>query len=127
MTTVWGVAKISVALLAMPLLSRRSVVDQVLAVAAVTTGLILGLFLLGSLRRPPRSGAALAGMLAGFLASGYLWLREVRGEPLVAWPWFAPAGAGTTVAVALAVDALLPRGARRAGRVSDRSEAPSGR
>ena len=29
MTTVWGVAKISVALLFMPLLSNRSVVDQV--------------------------------------------------------------------------------------------------
>jgi SSS family transporter len=104
MTTFWGVAKISVALLAMPLLSNRSVVNQVLAVAAVTTGLILGLFLLGSLRRPVRSGAALAGMLAGFLVAGYLWLQWVLGRPLLAWPWFAPAGAGTTVAVALLVN-----------------------
>src|SRR5205085_11584541 len=43
MTSFWGVAKISVALLCIDLLRDRSVVDQVLAVAAVTTGLILGL------------------------------------------------------------------------------------
>ncbi len=109
MTTVWGVAKISVALIAMPLLSARGVVNQVLAVAAVTTGLILGLFLLGSLRQPARSGAALAGMTVGFITAGYLWLRWATGGPLVAWPWFAPVGAGTTVAVALVVNGFIPR------------------
>jgi Na+/proline symporter len=108
MTTVWGVAKIAVALLAMPLLSHRSVVNQVLAVAAVTTGLLLGLFLLGSLRRPALAGAAGVGMAVGFLTSGYLWLRWATGDPLLAWPWFAPAGAGTTVAGALLVDRFSP-------------------
>jgi len=108
MTTVWGVAKISVALLAMPLLSSRGVVNQVLAVAAVTTGLILGLFLLGSFRRPVRSSAALAGMLAGFVTSGYLWLRWVTEEALLAWPWFAPVGTGTTVLVALLLERVRP-------------------
>src|SRR5262245_51231698 len=117
MTTVWGVAKISVALLAMPLLSSRGVVSQVLAVAAVTTGLILGLFLLGSFRQPVRSGAALVGMLAGFVSSGYLWLRWVTEDVLLAWPWFAPVGAGTTVLVALLVDRLRP-----ARRVTSHSE-----
>lgn len=109
MTTVWGIAKIVVALLAMPLLSSRSVVNQVLAVAAVTTGLILGLFLLGSFRQPVASRSALIGMLAGFLTSGFLWLRWVMGDPILAWPWFAPVGVCTTVGVALLVDRLLPR------------------
>jgi len=113
MTTAVGVAKITVALLAMPLLSQRSVVDQVLAVASVTTGLILGLFLLGLQRQPVRSGAALAGMLAGFLTSGSLWVCMVREKPLLAWPWFAPVGAGTTVLVALLVDRLTQAEARQ--------------
>jgi hypothetical protein len=108
MTSVGGVAKIAVALLPMPLLSNRSVVNQVLAVAAVTTGLILGLFLLGRLRRPTRSGAALVGMAVGFLTSGYLRVRWAIGDPLRAWPWFAPVGTATTVAVALLVDRFSP-------------------
>jgi SSS family transporter len=108
MTTVLGLAKISVALICVPLLSHRSVVDQVLAVAAVTTGLILGLFLLGSLRRPARSEAALFGMLAGFVVTGTLWVFWVSGNPVIAWPWFAPVGALTTVIVALAINQRFP-------------------
>lgn len=104
MTTFWGVAKIAVALVSVPLLSERGVVSQVLSVAAVTTGLILGLFLLGSLKRPPHSQAALTGMLGGFLVSGFLWIKWVQKDPVLAWPWFAPAGAITTVVVAMILD-----------------------
>jgi Na+/proline symporter len=104
MTTFWGVAKISVALVCMPLLSNRSVVDQVLAVAAVTTGLILGLFILGSARRPVRSGAAIAGMVVGFVVAGSLWLCWVLDQTVLAWPWFAPVGTLTTTFVALLVN-----------------------
>jgi SSS family solute:Na+ symporter len=127
MTSFWGFAKVSVALLAIPLLDylsreeRRGIVDQVLAVAAVTTGILLGLFILGSLRRPVRSGAALVGFLAGFLASGSLWLASVSGQTLVAWPWLAPVGALTTTAVALSVNVF---GGERAGRSDDRSPQP---
>ena len=85
MTSVVGIGKISVALLCVPLMAptiadgmsyhaSRSVVDQVLAVASVTLGLILGLFALGTFRRPVRSRAALAGLLVGFVVSGGLWL-----------------------------------------------------
>src|SRR5262249_33818064 len=52
MTSFWGTTRIAVALLAVPLLGDSSVVNQVLKVAGFTTGVILGLFLLGSLRRP---------------------------------------------------------------------------
>jgi SSS family transporter len=118
MTSVVGVAKITVALLCIPLMNTpvtvggrtfvidRSVVDQVLAVASVTLGLILGLFVLGSLRRPVRSGAALAGLVAGFIVAGGLWLQSVQGNPVLAWPWLAPVGTLTTTFVALFVNAL---------------------
>src|SRR5437899_5226094 len=52
MTTVWGLTRIVVALLAISLMSDRNVITQVLRVAGFTTDLNLGLFLLGSLRRP---------------------------------------------------------------------------
>jgi solute:Na+ symporter, SSS family len=107
MTSVLGVLKISVALICMPLLSHRSVVGQVLAVAAVTTGLILGLFILGSLRRPVRSVAALIGMLTGFVVSGTFWGFWVADATIIAWPWFAPVGTLTTVFAALFVNWII--------------------
>jgi SSS family solute:Na+ symporter len=117
MTSVVGAGKISVALACIPFMARvagsgdaygasKSVVDQVLAVASVTLGLILGLFVLGSLRRPVRSGAALIGLVVGFLVAGGLWLSQVMGYPLVAWPWLAPAGTLTTTIMALFVNAF---------------------
>ena len=77
-----------------------------------TTGLLLGLFILGSLRRPVRSWAALTGLVCGFSGGvGGLAAVRVRGfgrcQPVrhrLAWPWFAPVGAGTTVLVALVLD-----------------------
>jgi Na+/proline symporter len=88
------------------------VVEQVLAVAGFTTGLLLGLFLLGSMRRPVRSWAALVGLVVGFLVVLGVWLPSVFDSPLLAWPWFAPVGAGTTVVTALVLNSI---GAGRRG------------
>src|SRR5262249_56911714 len=74
MTLVFGLAQMGVALLALTLESERSVVDRVLGVAGFTTGMILGVFVLGSLRRPVSSRAALIGMVAGFCAVCAVWL-----------------------------------------------------
>jgi SSS family transporter len=114
MTAVWGAARILVALAALTLLAERSVVDQVLSVAGFTTGMVLGLFLLGRMRRPVRSSAALTGLVAGFAAVSAAWLPSVGGHVLLAWPWFAPLGAVTTVVVALLVE-VLRRAARPSG------------
>jgi SSS family transporter len=101
MTSIWGVTRIGVALLAVPLVGSRSVVQQVLSVAGFTTGMILGLFLLGSLRRPVGSRAALGGLVGGFLTVLTVWLWS----PL-AWPWYAPLGTLVTVGLALLLDCL---------------------
>jgi hypothetical protein len=117
MTSVVGVAKITVALLCIGLMDRpvtvggktlefRSVVDQVLAVASVTLGLILGLFVLGMLRRPVRSGAALVGLIVGFVIAGGLWVWWAQDNTRLAWPWLAPVGTLTTTIVALIANAL---------------------
>jgi SSS family transporter len=115
MTSFWGVTRIAVALLAVPLLGDSSVIRQVLSVAGLTTGMILGLFLLGSLKRPVGSRAALAGLIVGFMTVLSVWLTS----PL-AWPWYAPVGTLVTVGVALLLDRL---GIGR-GSFGNRSEEP---
>jgi SSS family solute:Na+ symporter len=105
LTAVFGVLQMGVALFAHWSGSDRSVVERVLAVAGFTTGLILGLFLLGRMKRPVSSAAAIAGLVCGFLTVLAVWLPGALGAPILAWPWFAPVGAGTTVMVALIVSA----------------------
>jgi SSS family transporter len=99
MTSFWGLTRVAVALLAVPLLTDSNVITEVLRVAAYTTGMILGLFLLGSLPRPAGSRAALAGLIVGFIAVSLAW-----GLTLLAWPWYAPLGTLVTVGVALLLD-----------------------
>ena len=110
MTVVWGVAQMGVAFAAYKLGGDESVVKKVLAVAGFTTGLLLGLFILGSLRRPVQSWAALTGLVCGFLAVLAVWLPSAFGNPVLAWPWFAPVGTGTTVLVDLIVNRVTRRG-----------------
>ncbi len=111
-TLFWGAAQVTVALLALQG-SERSVVERVLSVAGLTTGLVLGLFVLGSLRRPVSSGAALAGLAAGGAGVAAAWLPSLWGQAPLAWPWYAPLGTLTTITVALAVHAVW-RGHRSA-------------
>jgi SSS family transporter len=110
MTVVVGAGKIGVALLAVTL-GIDSVVNSALSVAGFTTGVLLGLFALGSLPRPVSSRAAVVGLVVGFLVVLSVWgapqLAAValgRSLPAIAWPWFAPIGTLTTVAVGLIVD-----------------------
>jgi Na+/proline symporter len=98
MTSVWGVCQMAVALFAAAAL-ERSVIEMVLSIAGFTTGMVLGLFLLGRMGRPVRSEAALVGLVAGFLT-----VLGVKLGTSIAWPWYAPIGTLMTVAVALAFD-----------------------
>jgi Na+/proline symporter len=114
MTTVWGVAQMGVALYAAAAL-ERSVIAMVLSIAGFTTGTVLGLFVLGMMRRPVRSGAAIGGLVVGFLA-----VLAVRLGTPVAWPWYAPIGTLVTVAVAT----LLGRPVVANGSLPDGSPQP---
>jgi SSS family transporter len=106
MTLFWGLTRMAVALVALRSLSDRSVIGPVLTVASFTTGMILGLFLLGSLRRPVSSQSALAGLVVGFIVVFLVWLPPLWGENRLAWPWYAPIGTFTTVVVALVLNRL---------------------
>lgn len=105
MTLVWGVAQAGVGLVALRLQSKESIVNQVLLVAGFTTGMVLGLFLLGRMKHPVRSEAALVGLVCGLTAVTALWLSKFW-DPMwtLAWPWYAPIGAITTVVAAWLVN-----------------------
>lgn len=84
-------------------LASGAMVDRVLTVAGFTTGLLLGLFILGSMPRPVGTRAALSGLAAGFTAVTAAWAASS-----LAWPWYAPLGTAVTVTAALGVQRFLP-------------------
>jgi SSS family transporter len=129
LTAGFGVLQMGVAVGAYRLQSDQLVVEQVLSVAGLTTGLVLGLFVLGILQRPVPSWAALAGFVCGAIAVLAVfrpaqplldqmpdWVPGFFRRPILAWPWYAPVGTGTTVIVALLLTALSRRTAVENGR-----------
>jgi SSS family transporter len=122
LTVFWGLAQVGVGLVAVRFQQQRSVVEDVLGVAGFTTGMVLGLFVLGRLRRPVESWAALTGLVAGFLTVLAVMLLPPRfGYVGPAWPWYAPVGTSVTVLVALAVQVVSNR---HAGSPADRGTQP---
>ncbi len=92
LTAFWGVARIVVAFGAIGMTS--SVVSAVLAIAGFTTGILLGVFLLGQFTRRTGQTSAMIGMIAGAAAVSY-----AKFATTLAWPWFALLGASTVFAV----------------------------
>jgi Na+/proline symporter len=98
-TAFWGVIQIVVALVAIAL-SRR-VVDEVLGIASFTNGVILGVFLLGSLTLVGRHGAFVG------MATGASVMLAVRLFTAVNWQWYVLIGSLTTFAVGVAASFVL--------------------
>ncbi len=85
-------------------LQHRSTVDNVLDIAAFTTGITLGVLLLGIVVRRASGPAAVFAMLAGTLAVTLVWLKT----PISGW-WYAMIGSGTTLLAGGLASWLLPR------------------
>ena len=101
-TVLFGVIQMSVAFGATRL--QDSVVNNALAIAAFTTGILLGIFLLGILTTRVGQISALVGMFAGISAVSY-----AKFGTALAWPWYALVGSSTVFAVGLAASYLLPK------------------
>ena len=97
-TVGWGVAQIAVALGAQWV--DRSVLESGLLVLSFAAGPVLGAFLVGVLTTRVRSGAMLAGMLAGVAAVTWVWWTGAA-----AWTWYSAVGAAVTGAVSLGASA----------------------
>jgi len=105
-TVVFGVVQIGVGIAGIWL--STTVVDNVLAIAGFTVGVLLGVFSLGVLTRHVRQIDALLGLVAGLAALTFVKF----GIPVfwphysIAWPWFALIGASVTFVVGYTVSLL---------------------
>jgi hypothetical protein len=82
----------------------ESVVAAVLAIAGFTTGILLGVFLLGMLSRQVDERSALAGLAGGLVA-----MTAIQMGTTLAWPWFALVGSFLTAGIGLLASRVLPR------------------
>lgn len=119
LTVLFGLAQIGVGLTAERLIAvvasqGGNVVESVLAIAAFTTGIILGVFGLGVLTKRVSQPAALVGFLAGAAATIAVRLIGRSTDFDLAWPWYAFVGAAATFAVGYAASFVLPTGERQA-------------
>jgi SSS family transporter len=89
----------------------RAVIDQVLDVAAFTTGVLLGVFFLGTLTRRVDQTHALVGFSTGLaidLACKFV-LPPITGVT-IAGPWYGLIGSATTFGAGMLASWLRPRG-----------------
>ena len=89
LTAFWGVVQVAVALAAIRFSNR--VVDEVLGIASFTNGIILGVFLLGTLAPRVRQNAAFAGIIAGTTA-----MLAVKFLTSTTWQWYVLVGSVVT-------------------------------
>jgi Na+/proline symporter len=89
----WAAAMLPIAIQAS---HSQSVLETGLTIAAIPSGMLLGIFLLGVLTKRPRERAAIAGAAAGLCAILYVWL-----ETPVAYTWYVPVGTLVTFSAGL--------------------------
>jgi SSS family solute:Na+ symporter len=99
LTVFWGLVQLAVACAAIGI-SRR-VVDEVLGIASFTNGVVLGVFLLGTLGPRVGTPAALVG-----IAVGAATMLAVRIFTAVSWQWYVMIGSLATLAAGLAAARL---------------------
>ena len=96
MTLVFGMLQITIAIVFAMMRVEESIVNEVLAVAGFSSGILVGVFTLGVATRHVGQKSALCGMLAGTAV-----LCAVKFLTPIAWPWYTLIGASTTIAVGL--------------------------
>ena len=94
LTLVFGMLQIGLAIAAIQL--ERSVIDNALAIAGFSSGILVGVFALGVLTQRVGQVSAMIGMLEGTLV-----LCMVKFWTPIAWPWYAPIGAAATISFGL--------------------------
>jgi SSS family solute:Na+ symporter len=103
LTVFFGLVQVAVALAGRWL--SQTVVENVLTIAGFTTGMTLGLFLLGIFARRVGQRAALTGFVLGLLVMSLV----AFGTPL-AWPWYTVVGSTATFALGWLASLAWPAG-----------------
>jgi Na+/proline symporter len=86
-------------------LMSRTVVENVLTIAGFTTGITLGVFLLGLFAPGTGQRAALTAFVLGLLV-----MSLVAFATPLAWPWYTLTGSATTLSLGLLAGRIWPAG-----------------
>ena len=91
-------------------LGGGAVVGQVLGIASFTTGILLGVYALGTATRNVRQGHAVFGMACGLALDCALkfGVPGLCGPSTLAWPWYGVVGSTTTFLCGLLAATLRP-------------------
>ncbi len=81
----------------------ESVVNDALAIAGFTAGILLGVFLLGVFTRTAHQSGTLVGVTVAIVVLTY-----VKFGTTIAWPWYAIVGSLVTFCVGYAASRVLP-------------------
>ena len=100
-TVVWGVLLVLIGVVAS---HWGSVLESGLSIASVTLGVLLGVFLLGSLTTRPGEAAAIAGVITGIAVILY-----VKFNTTIAFTWWVLIGSAATFAGGYLASLALPR------------------
>jgi hypothetical protein len=97
---VFGLLQIGIAVAAYRMDASQSVVNDVLTIAAFTSGPMLGLYLIGVLAPNISEKPALGGFLCGLIVISFVTFAPWYWTdlPIVWWPWYATIGAAATYA-----------------------------
>ena len=107
-TLLFAVLQSAVAIVGYHFLRGSSVINDVLAIAGFSAGLVLGLYALGLVVGRSSDFAGLAGFAAGLAAC-----CVAKFQLGVSWAWFSLIGAATTFAVGYCVHSAFPRSEAR--------------
>lgn len=102
-TALFGIAQITVGIASQSISS--SVVGNVFSIAAISTGLILGIFFLATFSKRASQVSALLGFLVGLIAVLYV---AFAMKDSIAWPWYTLIGASTVFLTGILVSTFLP-------------------
>ena len=93
---VFGLVQIGIGIAAATV--SRSVINDALAIAGFSAGMLLGVFLLGIALRRIHDHAGVIGMVSGFGVLLFVKFGPffIDGMIQIAWPWFALIGATVT-------------------------------
>lgn len=110
-TVLFGLVQIAVAVIGRRL--ESTVIESVMAIAGFVSGVVLGIFFLGTLTRRVGQQAALVG-----LGGGLAVMTAIVFGTSLAWPWYALVGSTLTFVIGLLASLFLPATQNSAGRES---------
>ncbi|BBO35302.1 sodium:solute symporter [Lacipirellula parvula] len=98
-TLAFGLLQIGIAVVAYRMSASQSIVNEVLTIAAFTSGPMLGLYLIGVLAPNVSEKPALGGFLCGLIVISLVtFLPRFTDMPVIWWPWYATIGSAATFA-----------------------------